>query len=127
MKGLKIALLVALIVALGTGIAFAAGASAKKGKALFNDTKLGTAGNSCNTCHPDGKGLEAAGAKKEWKTPAGASKTLADAVNTCITMALKGKALDVKSDKMKSMVMYIKSLGSGQKPAAKKKKPMAGC
>ncbi len=127
MKGLKIALLVVFIVSLGTGMAFAAGASVKKGKALFNDTKLGTAGNSCNTCHPDGKGLEGAGAKKEWKTPAGASKTLADAVNTCITMALKGKALDVKSDKMKSIVKYIKSLGSEKKPAAKKKKPAMGC
>ncbi len=126
MKGLKIALLVVLIVSLGTGIAMAAGASVKKGKSLFNETKLGTAGNSCNTCHPDGKGLEGAGAKKDWKTPAGASKTLADAVNTCITMALKGKALDVKSDKMKSIVMYIKSLGE-KKPAAKKKKSMAGC
>jgi cytochrome c len=126
MKGLKIVLLIVLIVSLGTGIAMAAGASVKKGKALFNDTKLGTAGNSCNTCHPDGKGLEGAGAKKEWKTPTGASKTLADAVNACITMALKGKALDVKSDKMKSIVMYIKSLGE-KKPAAKKKKPMAGC
>jgi cytochrome c len=126
MKRLKIVLLVVLIVSLGTGLAFAAGASVKKGKALFNDTKLGTAGNSCNTCHPDGKGLEAAGAKKEWKTPAGAGKTLEDAVNICITMALKGKALDVKSDKMKSMVMYIKSLGE-KKPAAKKKKPVVGC
>src|SRR3990172_2057103 len=109
MKGLKIALLVVLIVSLGTGIAFAAGASVKKGKALFNDAKLGAAGISCNACHPDGKGLEAAGAKKEWKTPGGAHKTL-----------------DMKSDKMQSMVMYIKSLGE-KKPAAKKKKPMAGC
>ncbi len=127
MKGLKIALLVVLIASLGTGIAMAAGASAKKGKALFNDPKLGTTGNSCATvCHPNGKGLEAAGAKKEWKTPAGERKTLEDAVNTCITVAIKGKALDVKSDKMKSLVMYIKSLGE-KKPAAKKKKPMAGC
>ena len=126
MKGLKIALLVVLIVSLGTGIAFAAGASVKKGKALFNDAKLGAAGISCNACHPAGKGLEGAGAKKEWKTPGGAHKTLEEAVNTCITMALKGKALDMKSDKMQSMVMYIKSLGE-KKPAAKKKKPMAGC
>ncbi|HLE41866.1 MAG TPA: hypothetical protein VI956_10180 [Nitrospirota bacterium] len=126
MKCLKIVLLVVLIVSLGSGIAMAAGSSVKKGKALFNDTKLGTAGNSCNTCHPDGKGLEGAGSKKEWKTPGGAHKTLEEAVNTCIGMALKGKDLDVKSDKMKSMVMYIKSLG-GKKPAAKKKKPMAGC
>lgn len=126
MKGLKIVLLVILIAVLGAGMAFAAGASVKKGKALFNDPKLGTAGNSCNTCHPEGKGLEGAGAKKEWKTPGGAHKTLEEAVNTCIGMALKGKALGVKSDKMQSLVKYIKSFGE-KKPAAMKKKPMTGC
>lgn len=99
-----------------------------RGKAMFNDPKLsgGTAGISCNTCHPDGKGLEGVGSKKEWKTPGGVSKTLEDAVNTCITMALKGKALDVKSDQMKDIVSYLKSL----KPAgatAPAKKPAVGC
>ena len=99
-----------------------------RGKAMFNDTKLGggTEGRSCNTCHPNGKGLLGLGDKKMWKTPGGEFKTLEEAVNICITMALKGKALDVKSEQMKDIVSYLKSL----KPAgatAPAKKPVVGC
>jgi cytochrome c peroxidase len=98
-----------------------------RGKAMFNDPKLGggTTGMSCNTCHPEGKGLEGVGTKEEWKTPGGSFKTLEEAVNSCITTALKGKALDVKSDQMKDIVSYLKSL----KPAgatAPTKKPAVG-
>jgi len=84
----------------------------ERGKTLFNDVKLGggTAGRSCNTCHPNGKGLLGVGDKKGWKTPGGEFMTLEEAVNICITMALKGKALDVKSEQMKDIVSYLKSL-----------------
>lgn len=97
-----------------------------RGKALFNDRALGngSSGKSCNTCHPDGKGLINIGDKKEWRTPAGEHKTLEDAVNTCITVALKGKALDPKSGQMKDLVAYLKSLKNAAVPA---KKPSLGC
>ncbi len=100
----------------------------ERGKALFNDPKLGggTAGRSCNTCHPDGKGLLGVGEKSMWKTPGGEFKTLEEAVNICITMALKGKALGVKSKQMADITSYLKSL----KPtgaAAPVKKPSVGC
>lgn len=103
-------------------IGFAAG-NVEKGKAMFNDPKLGTNGSTCNTCHPGGKGLEKAGeqGKKEWRTPGGAQKSLEDAVNICITAALKGKALDKKSQGMQDLVAYIKSLGS--KAPMKKQAP----
>ncbi|HAM53204.1 MAG TPA: hypothetical protein DCP92_21825 [Nitrospiraceae bacterium] len=79
---------------------------------MFNDPKLGggTSGKSCNSCHPDGKGLEMAADEKEWITPAGVSKTLEQAVNTCITLALKGKAINPKSPEMANIVAYINSL-----------------
>ncbi|MGE5174464.1 MAG: c-type cytochrome [Betaproteobacteria bacterium] len=117
MKCVTVVVILALVVAFGAGIAFASSqeASAEKGKALFNDPKLGTSGKSCNTCHPDGKGLEKAGAKSD----------LESTINGCITIPLKGKALDVKSVEMQSLVLYIKSLGSKQ-PAATKK-PAVGC
>jgi hypothetical protein len=83
---------------------------------LFNDSKLGTAGKSCNTCHKDGKGMVKAAAKKD----------LEDTINSCITGALKGKALDVKSVDMQSLVLYIKSFSADKKPAAVKKAPV-GC
>lgn len=100
----------------------------ERGKALFNDPKLGggTSGSSCNTCHPDGKGLEGVATKKEWRTPGGRHKSLEEAVNVCVTMALKGKALDVKSEQMKDIIAYLKSLKqAGSEP--KKRAPAVGC
>ena len=116
MKILKISLLSLMAVALVFSLAFAAG-NVEKGKALFNDPKFagGTAGKSCVSCHPDGKDLEKAGMKKEWKTPAGPAKTLEEAINLCIVNALKGKALDPKSEEMQDIVAYIKSLEKKKK------------
>lgn len=83
-----------------------------RGRALFNDPTLGggTAGRSCNSCHPGGKGLFGVAEKREWKNPGGMFKSLAETVNTCIVMALKGKALDVDSNQMKDLISYLKSL-----------------
>jgi cytochrome c len=119
MKLLKVLSFSLIILSLIFSFAFAAG-NVEKGKAMFNDPKLGTNGATCNTCHPDGKGLEKAGAKgkKEWKTPGGVLKSLEDAINMCITMALKGKALDNKSQGMQDMIAYITSLG-GKAPMKK--------
>jgi len=129
MKVLKIALLGLMAFGLTASFCFAAG-DVEKGKALFNDTKLsgGTSGKSCNSCHPGGKGLEGVGDKKEWQTPGGKHKTLEEAVNTCITMALKGKALDAKSQDMANIIAYMKTIKA--KPAAEKpakKKKIEGC
>jgi len=87
-------------------LAMAAG-DVGKGRALFNDPKLGgaTAGVSCNSCHPDGKGLEKAGDRKDLKA----------FVNSCIENALKGKAIDPKSKEMDDIVAYIKTL-KGKSP-----------
>ena len=111
MKILKVLFLSMIALTLVFSFAFAAG-NVEKGKALFNDPKLagGTAGKSCASCHLDGKGLEKAAGKKEWKTPAGPAKTIEEAVNLCIVNALKGKALEPKSEEMKDIVAYIRSL-----------------
>jgi cytochrome c len=112
MKILKISIFSVITLALVFSFAFAAG-SVEKGKALFNDPKFagGTAEKSCASCYPDGQGLEKAGMKKQWKTPAGPAKTLEEAVNLCVVNALKGKALDPMSQEMKDIVAYIKSVG----------------
>ncbi len=118
MKAVTIAAGIVLTVFLGAGISFAIqGASVDRGKALFNDPKLGTTGKSCNDCHPGGKGIEKAGAKKE----------LVTIVNACVTEALQGKALDVNSPEMQSIILYIKSLGGDKKPAAAPGKAPVGC
>jgi len=108
MKGLRIALFLMVSFSLTFILAFAA-RDTEKGKALFNDPKFGggTAGMSCNSCHPDGKGLE----------KAGDMKGLEKQVNTCIKNALKGKGIDLKSAEMADIVAYLKSL-KGKAPGA---------
>ncbi len=115
MKRSALFVLIVLVTVVGVNIVFAAeGASIEKGKALFNDLKLGTTGKSCNTCHPDGKNIQQAGTKSN----------LDQIVNACITHSIKGKALDPQSVEMQSLLLYIRSLGA--KPAAKAK-PAVGC
>jgi cytochrome c len=104
-NGIKTAVLFILIAFLTTGTAAMDQTSVDKGKALFNDPKLGTTGKSCNDCHPNGKGVEKAAGKKD----------LVSIVNVCVTKALKGKALDANSVEMQSLVSYINSLGSEKK------------
>ena len=57
MKGVNVIILMVLAVLLVASLAFAMQneASMEKGKALFNDPKLGTSGKACSSCHADGK------------------------------------------------------------------------
>lgn len=128
MKGLKIVVLVLLIVALSLSVALAMKdqPSLENGKALFNDPRLGTNGQTCNACHPNGDNLKQAGTKKEWRAGGKTHTTLESAINTCIEMAIKGKKVEKNSATMKSLVMYINSLGGSAAPA-KKKKVVDGC
>jgi len=97
-------------------LAFAAG-EVEKGKTLFNDPKFAGGVKACSSCHPNGKGLEKAGDKKEFHLMDKTQKSLEEAINTCIANAIQGKAIDVKSAQMKEMVAYIKSL-KAKKPAS---------
>jgi hypothetical protein len=99
MKVLKMSVVSIFVVGLISSFAFAAGDVAK-GRVLFNDTKLGTAGKSCNFCHPDGKGLEKVADRKD----------LGKVINSCIENALQGKTIDPKSAEMADLITYIKSL-----------------
>jgi cytochrome c553 len=108
MKGLRIAVFVMVFSSLMFTLALAAG-DADRGRALFNDPKLGggTIGMSCNSCHQDGKGVEKAADRKD----------LEKQVNACIKNALKGKGIDPKSAEMADIVAYLKSL-KGKAPVA---------
>lgn len=111
MKGFKIVLLSLVVVGLFFSFVFASG-NAEKGKVLFNDVKFagGTAGKSCNSCHPNGRGLENSADKKEFNIMGKKQMGLEEAVNFCIENALKGKAIDPNSEQMRNIVAYIKSL-----------------
>jgi cytochrome c len=116
MRVLKIATLslmaIGLIVVVACTQSTVTKGDAGKGKLVFNDVNFGagTSEKSCNSCHPDGKGLEKAGDKKEFNIMGQKQNSLEDAVNVCIEMALKGKAIDPESEDMVNIVAYIKSL-----------------
>lgn len=118
-KILKILFLSLIILGLMVTVAFAKKHKPEeRGKSLFNDTKFAgaTSGKSCNSCHPDGRGLEKSGDKKEFNIMGKKQSGIEDAVNFCIENAIKGKAIDPSSDQMKDIVAYIKSLKKAAAP-----------
>lgn len=82
-----------------------------KGRALYNDPKLGggTRGKSCASCHPESSAARWID-KKEFTIMGKKAKSLEEAINICIENAMNGKAIDPKGADMKAMVAYIKSL-----------------
>ena len=119
MKIARLVVIVLVVSGLFLSVAFAAGPE-DKGKALFNDPKFAGGSKACASCHPNGKGLENAADKKEFRIMGKTQKGLEEAVNFCIENASKGKAIDPNSADMKNIVAYIKSLKKGKstKPAA---------
>lgn len=107
MSYLKISVIAAVCLIVSFTPVFAGEGDPERGKKLFNDPGLGGSANqrSCNTCHPDGEGLEKVAEKLE---KSGAS--LEDAVNGCIKAPLKGNPIDKDSRDMEDIVAYIKSL-----------------
>ena len=104
--------------------AFADG-DVKRGETLFNNSKLSGSsfGVSCNTCHPQGKGLEhsCSVGKTTWSSCAGERNSLEDSIKTCILVANKGQPIELKSQEMNDLIAYIKSLAK----KTKKKQPKA--
>ena len=128
MRIFKIFALSVLCIALVFSFAFAAKQTPEeRGKALFNDPKFAGGQKSCNECHKDGKGLESAADKKEFKIMGKTQKSIEEAVNFCIVEANKGKAIKANSKEMKEMAAYIKSLKKAEaKPETKpQSKPSA--
>lgn len=109
MKIAKIIMFSLVVLGLVFTGAFAAG-DVTKGKALFTDKKFAGGSKACNDCHANGKGVEKAADKKEFKLMGKTAKSLEEVVNICIEGGNKGKAIDVKSAQMQDMVAYIKSL-----------------
>ena len=103
MRKWYVAVILTVSALLLTGPALAGKSSVEYGKQLFNDSHLGGSTNaeSCNSCHPDGNGLE----------KAGSNPRLSDLINRCITGPLKGEKIDGRSVEMRSLKMYIESLG----------------
>ena len=93
-------------------LAFAADKTpAERGKDHFNNPAFAGGKKSCNTCHPDGRGLKASGAKSSFNIMGGHQNSLEEAINACIVYANKGKTIALDSPEMQDLVSYIKSLG----------------
>jgi len=104
MKGFTLPLFLSIAIALITAPVFAAEEpTSELGKKLFINPGLGDSQNSisCNTCHPNGEGLEKAGQKSN----------LPQMINQCIVGPLKGQEIFEDTVAMKSLILYIKSLG----------------
>lgn len=84
----------------------------ERGKAHFNNPAFAGGSRPCSACHPNGSGLEGAGAKSEFM--GGTQPTLEGAINLCIVNANKGNALDVNSAEMQEIESYIRSLGAAR-------------
>ena len=106
---------VMILVILGLAVTFSCSGegNVERGKSLFNNPALSESTNedSCNTCHPDGSGIEKAGSKEFTSFMDLRVNSLEDVINICIEKPLEGKALDKGSQDMKDIVSYIKSLG----------------
>jgi cytochrome c len=83
----------------------------ERGKMHFNNPGFAGGKKSCNSCHPNGKGLEEAGGKNNFTKMGGQLASLEDAVNMCIINANEGNVLKIVTTEMQEIVSYIKSLG----------------
>lgn len=102
-KLLTIKAVLVITILMTCGISLAGKSSLEYGKKLFNDTTLGGSTNdkSCASCHPGGEGLENAGDNKK----------LSKMINRCITGPLKGSKIDGRTAEMRSLKLFIQSLG----------------
>ena len=103
-KGHLIFIFTAVVILTGSSALAAGKSSVEVGKKLFNDPALGGSTNetTCNSCHKNGEGLEKAGSNPK----------LVKVINQCITGQLKGEKIDGRTVEMRSLKMYIKSLGN---------------
>ncbi|MBI5344816.1 MAG: hypothetical protein HZB83_05695 [Deltaproteobacteria bacterium] len=76
------------------------------GEKLWADTKLGTSGLSCGTCHPNGAGLKKEPFPKHIKMT-GDIVTMDQMINFCMVNPMKGKLLAWNSQEMTALAAYI--------------------
>lgn len=103
------------------------------GGALFDDSNLGTNGQTCTSCHPSGgttggeaqvpmtemrlpiPSLVGAAARfPKYKVPNDRVITLTEMNNNCIKMFMQGKALAHNSREGIALAMYVSSFSNGE-------------
>jgi mono/diheme cytochrome c family protein len=77
-------------------------AALARGKALFESKALGTNGRRCADCHAGGKRFEEVATTDD--------AALADYVNSCIEGMLAGTRLPPRSEELRALVSYVRSV-----------------
>jgi cytochrome c len=106
------AFVVVAVLMMAGGVHLPHAADAHKGKILFQRVGLGggATGNSCISCHRDGKGLGNLFQKDKFTTMGVDKDNLADVVNVCIEKSLGGVALDPQGAEMTDLLAFMKIL-----------------
>ena len=87
------------------------------GKRLFFDPALGggATGKCCFTCHEGGRGLgDDLDRRQAFTVMGNAVPNLAEVVNFCIEVALRGQGLNSQSGEMRDLTAYLVWLGKDQ-------------
>ena len=91
-----------------TGICL--GADAGRGKLLFESPALGggTSGKSCLTCHEHGRDFSPETMhRKQYLVMGNPVASLAEVVNFCIEVALRGEAIAENGEEMRDLLAYL--------------------
>lgn len=70
------------------------------GKTLFESVELGSKGQGCATCHPQGKGLD--------KVADFNDTELKDIINACLRDALGAEMISPDSQEMNALLAYVR-------------------
>lgn len=94
----------------------------KMGKKLWNNSKLGTSGMSCNSCHANGAmlNLDKVGPFPHYVAMPHDVVTLDQMINYCMLNPMKAKALSWESREMTAMAAYYQHLVKKHKKGAMK-------
>ena len=85
----------------------------ERGRIIFEDPNFAAGVIACNSCHPNGSGLEKASGKTEFKVRDRTFGTLEEVVNYWIEYGTLGRPIGVDSYHMQDLVAYIESLAKG--------------
>ncbi|MEW6593377.1 MAG: hypothetical protein AB1413_00750 [Thermodesulfobacteriota bacterium] len=113
--------LAAIIIAAVLLPAIAVGADLANGRRLYRDSTLGggTSGKCCFTCHEQGRDLRPdLDRRSRFEVMGIAMAGVAEVVNFCIEVGLRGQEIDPKGKEMGDLIAYLAWLGNAQRDPA---------
>jgi cytochrome c len=84
-----------------------------RGQLLWKDRQLGTNGQNCNMCHPDGSATHPETFPK-YKQQFGRVATVQEFINWCIVAAMRGDSHEIGSEILTALEAYQAHASRGQ-------------